>query len=109
VLPDPLVINQFQNPVAVPVEGLGLFHNPAQGVPRHVAEVPGVKQRLHRPARGDGEDLSLRSEQLEPVPLGRIMAGRDLDAARRVKPAHGQAAGRRRRHAQVRDLAAGLQ
>src|SRR5262249_16802801 len=44
--------------------------------------------------------------QFHAVPRRGVMAGGDLDAARRVQVAHRQADGRRRRHAQVVDLAA---
>ena len=68
---------------------------------------PSRTASCHFPADGGAQHAAIGTEQFEAVPLRRVVAGGDLDAAGRFKGADGQADGRRGGDGQIVDLAAG--
>src|SRR5437588_1665142 len=94
-------IDQFQYALAVPIVRAGALGQAAQTIPRRPVKVPRLEKLLDLLAFCGGKDGTVGAKEFEPVPFGRVMAGGDLKAACRLEPAHGKAAGWRRRNAQV--------
>ena len=85
----------------------GIIVNRTERVPRRTATGAALEQSLHFASLGGAEDAAIGTEQFQSIPRRRIMAGGDLDAAGRLQSPHGQTDGRRRRDAEIVDLAAG--
>ena len=77
----------------------------AQGIPGDAAKILRLEQGFDGAPFGRGQHHAAWTKQLQAVPGGRIVTGRDLDGARGLQSAHRQATRRSRSHPQIEHFA----
>src|SRR5262249_2914781 len=78
----------------------------AKFVPRFEGESAVFDNGMYLPADSRRQHFACRTKELQSVPLGRIMAGGDLNAAGRRQVVDGQTRGGGRAHADIGNAAA---
>src|SRR5581483_8548186 len=83
-------VDILEDRLAVPGLGVAAFAQVAEAVPGGAAESSRREKRSYFEALRGAENTAVGAEQLQAVPLRRVVAGGDLDRAAGLQPAHSQ-------------------